>query len=439
MSPVIPRVLQLSSESEAHISNSSEVTTDIRDDKIPTSIWILGSMMFLINLSFVMVYSLLPVYLKTVVGVSLFGIGFLEGIVEAASYAAKLFSGVLSDYFRKRKFIMVIGYAMMVFARPIMAIANTYSLVFLSRMTERIGNGIQATPRDAFVGDIAPAHRRGACFGLKRSLGVAGSFLGGISATGAMLLTANNYQQVFWLATIPAVISIMILILFIKEPKHHEYPQKVDPQSIVKPTRQPVRFSDLPLLGKNYWMLMGVSFMFLVARFSEAFLMTHANENFGLAPEYGPLIMMIYNTTYCLSSYPMAALSDRMNRYAFLAFGIIVLVLADIVLFAAPNLPIMLMGVALWGLQIGIVQSISAALIIDLVPTDLRGTALGFYHLIGAISAVIAGMGAGKIAQLYGEGASFFTSAIIAVFAVLLLLSFMPTSRRRRKRAAREQ
>ena len=404
--------------------------------ELPVGVWIIGGMMFLINLSFVMMYSLSAVYLKTVVGVSIVWIGFLEGMVEAASYAAKLLSGVISDYLRRRKIIMVIGYAMMVLSRPILAVSKSFEIVFLARMMERIGNGIQATPRDALVGDIAPSHRRGASFGLKRSLGTAGSFLGGIVAMMAMMWTANDFRQVFWLATIPATLSIVILVLFVKEPKHHEHPQKLDPTEPVKPTRQPIHFSDLPKMGKNYWMLMVVIFMFMLARFSETLLMLHANQNYGLSETYVPVIMMLYNATYCLSSYPLASMSDRMNRYAFLAFGIVVLILSDIVLFTAPNLIVMMIGVALWGLQIGVVQSISVALVIDIVPHHLRGTALGFYYLISAIASVIAGWGAGSIAEYHGEGSAFFASAIMALLSVLILLAFMPTSKRKKKKRA---
>jgi predicted MFS family arabinose efflux permease len=271
---------------------------------------------------------------------------------------------------------------------------------------------------------------------LKRSLGTAGSFLGGIVAMMAMMWTSNDFRQVFWLATIPATISIVILVLFVKEPKHHEHPQKLDPNEPVKPTRQPIQLSDLPKLGKNYWMLMVVIFMFMLARFSETLLMLHANQNYGLSETYVPVIMMLYNATYCLSSYPIASMSDRMNRYVFLAFGIIVLILSDIVLFTAPNLYVMMIGVALWGLQIGVVQSVSVALVIDIVPTHLRGTALGFYYLISAIAAVFAGWGAGSIAEFYGEGSAFFASAIMALLSVLILLAFMPTSKRKKKKRA---
>lgn len=420
------------SSSDPHAQNAEKPS-----DILPKGVWLIGGMMFLINLSFVMMYSLSAVYLKTVVGVNTGLIGLLEGAVEAASYAAKLLSGILSDYFRKRKVIMIVGYAMMVLSRPILAMSASFGVVSLARMLERVGNGIQATPRDALVGDIAPPHRRGACFGLKRSLGTAGSFLGGIVAMLAMMYTANNFRQVFWIATIPAVFAVLILIAFVKEPKHHEHPQKLDPKADVKPTRQPIHWSDLSKMGSTYWMLMVVIFMFMLARFSETLLMLHANQNYGLSETYVPVIMMLYNATYSLSSYPLASLSDRMNRYAFLAFGILVLVLADIVLFSAPNLWVMMFGVALWGLQIGIIQSVSVALVIDIVPGNLRGTALGFYYLISAVASIVAGAGAGTIAQNYGEGMAFFASSIVGMIAVLILLAFMPTSRRRRKKAAK--
>ena len=160
--------------------------------------------------------------------------------------------------------------------------------------------------------------------------------------------------------------------------------------------------------------------------------MLHANRNFGLSEDYVPVIMMLYNATYCLSSYPIAALSDRMNRYAFMALGIVVLVIADAILFTAPNLPIMFIGVAFWGLQIGVIQSVSVALIIDIVPEHLRGTALGFFYLISAISSVIAGIVAGNIAEQYGEYYAFFASGIVALLALLVLVAFMPRGKKAR-------
>jgi len=184
---------------------------------MPRTVWVLGSMMFLINLSFVMIYSFSGIYLKTLLGVTTVWIGFLEGMAEAASYAMKLFSGMFSDYIGRRKPIMIFGYMLSVFSRPLLAIASSFGLVFAARLMERLGNGIQATPRDAMVADVAHRKRIGASYGLKRSLGTAGSFFGAVCGILAMIWTHNNYQHVFWLATIPAFIAFFILLFFVKE------------------------------------------------------------------------------------------------------------------------------------------------------------------------------------------------------------------------------
>ncbi len=389
--------------------------------------------MFLINLSFVIMFSLSAVYLKNVVGVSTVWIGFLEGFVEAASYAAKLLSGVISDYLRRRKIIMVIGYVLLVISRPLLAMASGFGLVFMARTMERLGNGIQATPRDALVGDIAPKERRGASFGLKRSLGTAGSFVGAAVAMFAMWWTSSNYQVVFWIATIPAFVAFAILILFVKEPKHHAFPQKLDPTESVKPPRQKIKMSDLPKLGRDYWLLMVVIFLFMMSRVGEPFIILHANQNYGLSEVYVPLVMMLYNATYCMSSYPMGALSDRKNRHLVLGLGIAILIAADVILYSAPNLMVLFLGVALWGLQIGTTQGVSVALIIDIVPDHLRGTALGVFYLISTIATIISGAGAGTIAEAYGEGMTFFASSIVAILAILFLFVSMPSPKKAKK------
>ena len=147
---------------------------------IPQTVWTLGWMMFLINLSYVMIYSFSGIYLKTLLGVSMGLIGLLEGLAEAASFAMKLVSGMFSDFLRRRKPVMIFGYMLSVFSRPILAISNSFALVLTARIMERLGNGIQATPRDAMVADVAPPKRIGASYGLKRSLATAGSFFGGV-------------------------------------------------------------------------------------------------------------------------------------------------------------------------------------------------------------------------------------------------------------------
>jgi MFS family permease len=396
---------------------------------VPVSVWIIGCMMCLINISFVMIYSLSALYLNTSLGVSTVWIGLLEGIVEGISFLMKLCSGMLSDYLRRRKVIMVVGYTLTVISKPLLALSSSFAVVFAARLFERLGNGIQATPRDAMVGDIAPQNHRGSCFGLMRSLGVAGSFMGGLLGAAAMKLTHNNFQNVFWIATIPALCAITILILFVKDPRK-KLINSTTHQPMKKTDRRPIKLSDILLLGRSYWMLMIIVSIFMMARVSETLMVLYAHNDFGLEKTYAPLIMSLYNSTYCLSSYPSGWISDRFGRHVVLAFGVGALVVADFFLSSATSLAGVFTGVLIWGIQMGVAQNIFVSLIADYVPADLRGTGFGFYYLISAISSVIAGLGGGTITHYHGVATTFFASMLVSIIALITLLVFLPKSQK---------
>ncbi len=389
---------------------------------VPRSIWAIGVASFLINVSSVIVFGLSAVYMKTILGVATGWIGLLEGAVEACAYATKVLSGVFSDYLRRRKVIMVWGFALATLARPILAISSSFGAVFTSRVLDRVGNGIQSTPRDALVGDLSPASIKGACYGLRQSLATAGSFFGGIVGVVAMVLTHQDFHMVFWIATIPAVLGLIILMLAVKDP--HVTEQQ-------KPERHPIHWADLPRLGKPYWILMIIAGIFMMARVGEALLILHAHQNFALSESYVPLVLILYNGTNALASYPIGRLSDKISRYSLLALGFVVLIVADILLSTATHLAVMLLGVAVWGVQIGITQSMFLALIADNVPEDLRGTGFGLFYLISALSLVIAGSVGGTIAQCYDEGVAFMVSGFVAAIALIILAVLIPFRKKR--------
>jgi len=393
---------------------------------IPREIWIIGWATFLLNTSSVMVFSLSAVYLKSILGISMGWIGLLEGVVEGSAYATRIFSGVLSDYFRRRKIIVCLGYFIVTLTRPVLALSSSFAGVFSARMLDRLGNGIQATPRDALIGDIAPPASKGACFGLRVSLGTAGSLFGGVAGIAVMFWTFNNYHIVFWAATIPAFLAFIILVFAVSEPQQNLQP--ADHKS-----RHPIHWADIPRLGKAYWMIMMVVACFMLARVGEVFLVIHVHKNFGLSQGYAPLVHILYNATYALSSYPVGWLSDRYSRYTLLGIGIVVLIITDIVLGFAHSLLMAFFGVILWGIQMGISQSMFLTLVADSVPEDLRGTGFGFFYLISSVSIVLASIIAGVIADHYGEGASFQYSSLVAFVSLLLL---MGVSRSRRTQTA---
>lgn len=386
---------------------------------IPTAIWGLGIAVFFVNLSSVMIRSLVPVYMKSVLGVATSWIGILEGIVEGISFLTKLLSGVFSDYLRRRKLIIIIGYALSLFSRPLMAIFSSFHAVVAAKILDRLGNGIQASPRDALVGDLSPKSIRGACYGLRISLGTAGSFFGALFGLVLMYWNNDDYQKVFWFASLPALVAVLIMVFMIREPEQNLHPKD-------KQLRKPIHLSDIPRLGRTYWMLMIVVCIFLIAQLGEAIMVLHAHQNFGLSGKNTPLILLIYNSTYSLFSYPAGRLSDKFGRYNVLALGFCCLIAGDLMLAYAWGVEIVLAGVALCGIQMAVTQSLFMSLVADSVPEDLRGTGFGMYYLICACSVVISNSSAGVIADHFGESMSFICSMVVAIIALALLLMIRP-------------
>lgn len=397
----------------------SDVAQPHLQQRIPIPVWIMGLVMCLMNISFTMVYSLTPTYLFTVVGLSAGMVGMMDTIAEGVSYAAKLCSGLFSDYFRRRKVIVVIGYAMMVFSRPVIAAYTNLFAVASSRFVERVGNGIQATPRDALISDVAPANRKGECFGLMRSIGIIGSFIGSLIGGGLMYYTDKDYKLIFWLATIPAIIAFCLLVFKIKEPEEHLHPRDNKP-------RHPLHFSDIPRLSNTYWALMGVVVIFMFSRVSETFMTLHACKNFGLDEANSPAILILYNLTYCLSAYPIGRLSDYIGRYTLLALSIGMMIISGLVLWQSTSLSQVFVGVAFWGLQMGMTQSLFMALIADLAPEDLRGTAFGFYYLISAVSTVICGFVAHYVTETFDLATLYLTVSTVALVSLILTVLISP-------------
>jgi MFS family permease len=356
----------------------------------------------------------------TTIGISVFWIGLLEGVIEAISFFMKLFSGVISDYLRKRKNIILIGYALTIASMLLTSFAVGYKMIFAARLIGRSGNGIQATPRDALVGDVAPHDKRAASYGLMRSLGVLGSILGSGLSVVAMMYTANNFTQVFYLATIPAFIAFIVLYTLVKEPKHSRVDVKIEKSKI----RHPVKLSDLNRLGKNFWYLMGIVSIFMFDQFSTQWTTLVAYQKFNLSAEYVPFVSMVFCVSYCLSSYPVGLLSDKIGRLQIFMGGIVVLMIADIVIATAPSLPFLFAGIFLLGCQTGIAQNTFAALITDLVPKDILGTAFGIYYLFSGIATIGAGIFGGMIAHLYGINLIFIMSFFISAISLGIVYCF---------------
>ena len=376
--------------------------------QIPAGIWVLGFVSMLMDISSEMVHSLLPLFMVTTLGASAFMVGIIEGLAESTALIVKVFSGVISDYLGKRKGLAVFGYALGAITKPLFAIAPTIGIVLTARLLDRVGKGIRGAPRDALVADIAPAHLRGTAFGLRQSLDTVGAFLGPLLAVGLMLLWANDFQAVFWVAVIPGLRAVALLIFGVKEPE----------RQISAIRSNPIRRENLIRLGKPYWYVVGIGAIFTLARFSEAFLVLRAQQG-GIPLALVPLVMVAMNLIYAVSAYPFGKLSDRMSHTKLLALGLVVLIVADVVLATSNHWEVVLSGVALWGIHMGITQGLLATMVADTAPEDLRGTAYGFFNLMSGLAMLLSSVIAGLLWDKLGASFTFYAGAIFCVIALL--------------------
>lgn len=379
--------------------------------RIPAGIWVLGFVSLLMDVSSEMIHSLLPLFLITTMGASALMLGLIEGLAEATALIVKVFSGVLSDWFGRRKGLALIGYGLGALTKPLFALAPGVGLVLTARLLDRVGKGIRGAPRDALVADIAPPHLRGAAFGLRQSLDTVGAFTGPLLAVGLMLLWANDFQAVFWVAVIPGVLAVALLAFGIKEPPHK-------PGAV---RQNPIRRANLARLTPAYWQVVGIGAIFTLARFSEAFLVLRAQQG-GIPLALVPLVMVAMNLVYAASAYPMGRLSDRISHKSLLVWGLVLLILADAVLASSAHWAVVVLGVALWGLHMGMTQGLLAVMVADTAPADLRGTAYGVFNLLSGGALLIASVVAGLLWDSFGAPATFLTGAGFSAVAIGLLL-----------------
>ncbi|MFG1466550.1 MFS transporter [Xanthobacter sp. DSM 24535] len=375
--------------------------------KLPSGIWALGFVSMFMDISSEMIHALLPVYLVTVLGASTLTVGFIEGIAEATANITKIFSGALSDWLGKRKLLTALGYGLAAFTKPIFPLADSVGWVVGARFIDRIGKGVRDAPRDALIADLAPAEVRGASFGLRQALDTVGAFAGPLAAIVLMSLSSDNFRFVFWIAVVPAFISLAVMIFAVREPVRHE--------ADAKPR---LRLVDAKRLSGQFWAVVGVATILTLARFSEAFLILRS-QNVGLPIALVPTVMVVMNIVYALGAYPAGVLSDRIGRGGLLAVGIVCLIVADLILALGSTISLVMIGVVFWGLHMALTQGLFASLVADTAPEDLRGTAFGVFNFAGGIAMLIASVIAGGLWDAYGPAATFLAGAGFTVVALI--------------------
>jgi MFS family permease len=368
---------------------------------IPAGVWVLGFVSLLMDVSSEMIHALLPIYLVTVLATSALTVGVIEGIAEATASIVKVFSGALSDWLGKRKFLAALGYGLAAFTKPVFPLATSF-----------IGKGIRGAPRDALIADIAPPAARGASFGLRQALDTVGAFLGPLIAIILLWLTTENFTFVFWIAVIPAFAAFGLIAFAVREPER---------PTGLRTVKAPLSRAELGRLGDAYWLVVAVAAVFTLARFSEAFLILRA-LSVDLPVFLAPAVMVVMNVVYATAAYPAGILSDRVDRVTVLIVGLVFLIGADLVLGLLGNIAGVGVGVVLWGLHMGFTQGLLSTLVADAAPAELRGTAFGVFNLITGVVLLAASVIAGGLWDVAGPAGTFLAGAAFAALALVGLL-----------------
>jgi len=386
--------------------------------KLPATVWALGLVSLFMDLSSELVHALLPLYMTGVLGASMVAVGVVEGVAEATASALKAFSGAISDRMRRRKPLVVLGYALAALSKPLFPLAGTVALVAGARFMDRVGKGIRGAPRDALIADVTAPAQRGAAYGLRQALDTVGAVLGPLAAIGLMIILANDIRAVLWVAVVPAVIAVLVLVVWVREPERGQSPAAVQGK---------VEWRAYSRLQRHFWLIVALGAVLTLARFSEAFLVLRA-QDLGLVLALVPAVLVVMNLVYTAVSFPAGVAADRGGQRALLFWGLAALIASDLVLGAGAGLAAVFAGAALWGVHMGLTQGLLSKLVADAAPAALRGTAFGVFHLVSGAALLAASVLAGWLWSTLGASSTFYAGAAFAALALIGLL--LATGRR---------
>lgn len=375
---------------------------------VPRGVVVLGFVSLLMDTSSELVHALLPLFMVTTLGASAIAVGVIEGIAEATALMVKVFSGYLSDFTRKRKPLLLVGYGLAALSKVAFPLAPNLAWVVGARVADRIGKGIRGAPRDALIADLAPAKVRGASFGLRQALDTVGAVLGPLLAVAAMALLAGNFRSVFWLAVVPAALALVLIVLGVREPEGGSGDS----------AKARLALADIGRLDRRFAIVTAIAATLTLARFSEAFLVLRA-ASVGMALGDVPWVMVAMSVVYALFAFPAGAWADRGHSAVLIAAGLLALIASNGVLASASRPFEVVCGTALWGLHLALTQGLLSALVAAVAPADLRGTAFGVFNLVCGLAMLAASTLAGILWDAAGPSYTFYAGAVFTTLAAL--------------------
>lgn len=358
---------------------------------LPFGIWALTLANLLVAVATTMAFSISPFFITSVLGLSMFSMGAMEGFTEALSQISKLSSGISSDYFRRKKPTLIFGVFLAALSKPFFILANGSFTVMISKVLERVSNGVIATPRDAYVANICAPSERGSAYGVMMTGKTIGCVIGPLLVS-CLIFFTDNYRLILWIGLFPVLVSMVIIWKYMKEDR----PEELDLP--VSEKENSLSIQDIKKLSSRYWAVIGVSAIFMLARFSDGFLALRLKE-LGAPLPVCTATIGIFNFISVLCSYPIGHLSDKIGREKLLYFSYVSLILCNICFVFAGDMWLGLLGVLLWGAQRSTSQILFTALIADIAPKKIMGTAIGIFYIVLGISSLLAGSISGWIAN----------------------------------------
>ena len=376
---------------------------------INRTVFILGIVSLLTDISSEGIYPLIPLFLTSVLNTSIVDIGLIEGIAQSTASIARIFSGWISDRLGDRKWVTTVGYGLSTISKPLLAISSSWQQVFGIRFADRLGKGIRSAPRDALIADVTPPESRGISFGFHRAMDTVGAITGPLLAFWLLRSVGLSYRSIFWLSAVPGILAVIVLIVFVRNPaRKSETPEK--PPSL-----------SMRGFSRNFKLFLIIVVIFSLGNSSDAFLILRARD-IGIAPANILLVYVLFNTVEASFSMAAGAASDRLGRKNVILTGFIIFT-AVYAGFGAATRPTeiwILFGV--YGLFNALTQGVQRAFASDLVSAETRGTGLGAYHMATGIALLPASLIAGFLWQNIGPSAPFYYGASMALIASMLLI-----------------
>jgi len=389
---------------------------------ITGNVWILGVVSMLTDVASEMIFAVLPVYLSSVLGLSTAVIGLIEGFAEASANLSRMASGIVSDAIKKQKNVVIFGYALSSFSKPLFGFATSAPIMFVVRVADRVGKGIRDAPRDALIADSTKTKKRGAAFGLHRSMDKVGAVVGPLLAIVLLPLMAYNYRDFFLFSIIPGLLSIGVLYYYIREPAR----KRIEAAKLKSSRKMNLNWNLFhPHLNREFRRALLVAAIFALGNFSFVFLMLRLVD-FGIAAALIPVAYLVSNLVYMLSATPVGFLSDKVGRKNILAAGYATFCVLCILAAAGGGVEAGWLLILLYGLFTATVETMQRAFVVDIVGKERRATALGTYFGTVGLITFFASAIAGVLWQYLGAWAAFGFAAAVAAVSLVMLLAWFP-------------